>query len=120
MHTHTHTHQLAHCAPICVTHRAVLVPSVSFLTLYVQPTQIIFKETTEHPALRRSHASLGSLRCPRAQSTMLCLLRLRYPIWLTENKSKISAEQYTNYTNQFELMKKMCGGINMFSLNLHS
>ena len=51
---------------------------------------------------------------------MLCLLRLRYPIWLTENKSKISAEQYTNYTNQFELMKKMCGGTNMFSLNLHS
>ena len=47
---------------------------------------------------------------------MLCLLRRRYPIWLTENKSKISAEQYTNYTNQFELMKKMCGGVNMLSL----
>lgn len=31
-----------------------------------------------------------------------------YPIWLAENKSKISADQYANYTSQFELMKKMC------------
>ena len=42
-----------------------------------------------------------------------CLVRLRYPIWLAENKSKISADQYANYTSQFELMKKMCGGVNM-------